>query len=400
MLIYSVVIFLLQRKKTENKHFDSCLERLEFHPPIDIFIPVHNEQAIIIDTLESMLHLDYTNYRVLIIDDHSTDKTAVIVQDYIASNYLEQKVGLLSRLGENERRGKSASLNAALKESKADYILVCDADARLPVNCLKLSLPYFLLDEKTGAVQYQKRAVNFDHNTFTLCQDLEFAFDTYLQTGRDRLNGFVELRGSGQIASRKCLLDTGGWDEYTLTDDLELSTRIHIKGWNIRFAHEIVLEEEALIRHRAFWRQRRRWAEGSLRRYLAHFASLVLPWSGLSFIKRLDVLPFLSQFAVPFWFLLDLLVQILYFINGEPTYVPALVLAILGITSIMWINIIIAVYLWRDMTLWESVLKGSLTFMYGSFHWPTIVLWSIRKVLFGFRQTEWGKTPRMKEVNA
>lgn len=398
---YMVVTYLAQKWKARFK--DNKLLASEFlkepsrYPSVDIFIAEHNEKSVIIDTIKNVLNIDYPDFSVFVIDDRSSDGTATIVQEFIETNNLANKVKLIARQGD-VIPGKAASLNQALRESKSELVVVFDADARVPSDCLKLSVHYFD-NPKVGAVQFQKKIRNANFNTLAFCQDLEFAYDTYLQVGRDSLDGFVELRGSGQITSRKCLEEVGGWDERTLTEDLELSTKINAAGWRIRFAPEIILEEEAVLTTLAFIRQRRRWAEGSLRRYLIHFDKFISPKSKLSLVKRLDIIPFLSQFAIPIWVFFDVIVEISRFATKQPTYVTTLMLASSLVSISMWISITIGIRRWRNFSNLQSIRYGILAVSYGMTLWPPIVLWTIRKVIFGRRPTEWTKTPRMGDLS-
>lgn len=401
LITYSAIIYLAQKwqARTNNKAKIKSAENIEldYYPSIDIFIAAHNEANVIISTIKNLLEIDYSNFQIWVLDDRSIDKTSIVVKDFLQQNpNLDGKVNLITRI-DGQTPGKSASLNQALAQSINDLVLVFDADARVQKDCLKKVVHYFK-DPKVGAVQFQKKISNASYNMLALCQDLEFAFDTYLQLGRNSLNGSVELRGNGQIASRKCLFQVGGWDERTLTDDLELSTRIHAYGWEIKFAPEIVVEEEGVITATALFRQRRRWAEGSLRRYLTHFKSFIDPRGKMSLNKRLDILPFLTQFALPFWVFLDLIIEGIKFFNNQDTHIPTLLLAGFMASLIMWINIAIAIRRWRDYSLFEAIKYGSLAFAYGFGHWPPIVLWTMRKVLFGRRPTPWTKTPRMLDL--
>ena len=406
MSVYLALIFLLHKKninKIKNKNINLIENKNIQEKSVDIFIPAHNEEAVILETIKHALSINYNNYKIWIIDDRSLDKTSEKIQEFIENNknnnFINNKLILVTRTLD-QPAGKAASLNQCLKLSTADYILVCDADARLSKECLNLAIPYFTENKKLGAVQFQKKISNFNYNILTICQDFEMAFDTYLQFGRDKLRGLVELRGSGQIASRECLLDIGGWDEKTLTDDLEISTRMHTKGWKIKIAPEIEIYEEAVITLKSLIKQRKRWAEGSLRRYLTHFKSFISPKSKITLWEKLDIIPIVLQFGVPIWIFLDIISQVLNLIFNKQTYIPLLTLAIISTSLIILINIIISIRFWRsEYSLFESIKYGILTFFYGAFHWPTIVLWTMRKVLFSRSSGTWVKTPRMSENN-
>ena len=173
--------------------------------------------------------------------------------------------------------GKSAALNDALPLAKGEVIAVFDADAYVEPNFFDLTLPV-LAPDGIGAVQAQKKI--FEHQTSQFlcnCQCSEYALDTYFQMGRDLIGGAVELRGDGQLIKRAALIDVGGWNNKSITDDLDLSMRLLINHWDIRFVPDAHVFEEAVPTLKGLLRQRRRWAEGSIRRYLDYIFPLNSP---------------------------------------------------------------------------------------------------------------------------
>ncbi len=125
---------------------------------------------------------------------------------------------------------------------------------------------------------------------------LEYAFDTCLQMGRTLVGGAVELRGNGQLVKREALVDVGGWNNNSITDDLDLSMRLLIHRYDIKFCPDTAVYEEGVVNFRALFRQRRRWAEGSIRRYLDYLIPLQFP-SHASLVERFDIFSFLVEFA-------------------------------------------------------------------------------------------------------
>ena len=82
-------------------------------------------------------------------------------------------------------------------------------------------IPY-LNDPLVGAVQAQKVISNPERNFLVECQFNEYAMDTYFQMGRDSIRGSVELRGNGEHIKRESLNHVGGWNEETITEDLDI----------------------------------------------------------------------------------------------------------------------------------------------------------------------------------
>ena len=237
-----------------------------YKPFVSVMIPAHNEQDVIEKTVENVLAMDYEKFEIFIIDDRSEDNTAEKLKE------LEQKYENVHAYirAKDAFPGKSAVLNEVLPLTKGEAILVFDADARVKPDFLTNLIPH-LEKDNVGAVQARKVIINRDENFLTRCQDNEYALDTHFQVSRNCIKGAVELRGNGELLKREALLDINGWNNYTITDDLDMSTRLHIKGWDVRFCPDVCVYEEAVVKFIPLLKQRRRWVEGSIRRYLEHF---------------------------------------------------------------------------------------------------------------------------------
>jgi 1,2-diacylglycerol 3-beta-glucosyltransferase len=121
--------------------------------------------------------------------------------------------------------------------------------------------------------------------------------DMASQCGRWATEGTAELRGNGMFVRRAVLEAVGGWSERALTEDLELSTRLSVHGRHVTLAPEAVVREEAVETLGDLWRQRLRWAEGSLRRLLEHGPRLLASSQPMG--RKADFLAFTGEFLVP-----------------------------------------------------------------------------------------------------
>ena len=108
-----------------------------------------------------------------------------------------------------------------LRELSGRWLLVLDADADLQPDTLERLVP-FAESGGWAAVQLRKAVVNASVNPLTQAQAMEMAFDAFLQAGRLARGGVGELRGNGQLLRRDAVLACGGFNEFTLTDDLDL----------------------------------------------------------------------------------------------------------------------------------------------------------------------------------
>jgi 1,2-diacylglycerol 3-beta-glucosyltransferase len=121
--------------------------------------------------------------------------------------------------------------------------------------------------------------------------------DLASQCGRWAADGTAELRGNGMFVRRVALDAVGGWDPTALTEDLDLSTRLAVAGEHVTLAPEVAVGEEAVERVRPLWIQRLRWAEGSLRRLIAHGPRLLAGSQPLA--RKADFVAFAAEFLLP-----------------------------------------------------------------------------------------------------
>ena len=386
MALYMLYMYLSikhqRRKLRKNPPSGECT----YKPFISIMIPCHNEHEVIYDTVQNILNVNYKDYEIILIDDRSTDDTAQIIQK-LAKGY--SKVKYLIR-DKDSFPGKSAVLNDAFKIAKGDAILVFDADARIEPEFINLLLPK--LEPKTvGAVQARKNIINARQNFLTACQYNEFVFDSYLQIGRDAVKGAVELRGNGEIIKREALEDINGWNNNTITDDLDMSTRLHIKGWDIRFCSEAVVHEEGVICFSALIRQRRRWVEGSIRRYL-EFAKDVFTSKDMSLRVGFDLIAYISEFLLPFWLVAELFIQAFRFVRGYEDSILTSIILLVCTGVFFACGLIYSLIKYSHYGFFKALVQSAIMAVYLVVIWFPIAMFIIFKIIFTKKTMDWGKT--------
>ncbi len=358
-----------------------------WHPAIDILISVKNESSVISKTVENFLNLNYLNYNLWVIDDCSTDNTLAILKELAKSRphlkIVERETGSYP--------GKSAALNDALAKCNAEVVAVFDADASVDKDFFYGVLPYLETD-KVGAVQVQKKIYRHQTSWLAQCQASEYALDTYFQMGRDLISGVVELRGNGQIIKRSALIDVGGWNDKSITDDLDLSMRFLINNWDIVFCPDPYVLEEAVTNLPGLIRQRTRWAEGSIRRYLDYIFPLN-SISRLSLIERIDLLAFTVFFIVPALIGLELFLEIFRFYTGVPTHGMLLLIMAAIVLVIAQFNIVIAMQFYQpELSLFTAIWRSFVVNAYIFAHWVPCIVKAITKILFGKKSSKWHPT--------
>jgi 1,2-diacylglycerol 3-beta-glucosyltransferase len=275
-------------------------------PFVSILVAAKNEEAVIGNLVKMLCDLEYpqNKYEVWIIDDRSTDNTPAIL-DKLTARYSQLKV---VHRPAGAGGGKSGALNQVLPMTKGEIIGVFDADAKVPKDMLRQVGAMF--DEREiGALQVRKAIANAPLNFWTKGQSAEMALDSYFQQQRTAIGGIGELRGNGQFVRREALERCGGWNEETITDDLDLTVRLHLDNWQIGFLLSPAVEEEGVKSAIALWHQRNRWSEGGYQRYLDYWRLIVS--DRLSLAKKIDLFSFiLIQYLLPTAALPDLLMAI------------------------------------------------------------------------------------------
>ncbi len=264
-------------------------------PQVSLVVAAKNEEAVIANLIAMLCELDYPTdkYEVWAIDDRSSDRTPEIL-DRLALEYPQLRV---VHRPANAGGGKSGALNQVMSEIKGEIVGVFDADAAITPDLLRKVVPMFDAAE-IGAVQVRKAIANTSENFWTKGQTAEMALDSYIQQQRITVGGIGELRGNGQFVRCTALNSCGGWNEETITDDLDLTIRLHLDNWKIGFLLTPPVKEEGVTTAKALWHQRNRWAEGGYQRYLDYWRYIFN--SPLGFRKRIDLLYFwLIQYILP-----------------------------------------------------------------------------------------------------
>ena len=271
-------------------------------PLVDVVVAARDEEAVIGRLVERVTRLAWPAeaLRLWVIDDGSEDRTP---QRLAALQADHPQLRVLRRSRE-AGGGKSGALNLVLEQLQGRWMLVLDADADLAPDLLQRLIPFA---EAGGwsAVQLRKAEVNAGVNWLTRSQAMEMAFDAFIQEGRLARGGLTELRGNGQLLLRQAVKAVGGFNEATITDDLDLSLRFLLAAQPVGVLWNPPVAEEAVLTLPALWRQRQRWAEGGLQRFFDYGDQLLS--DRLNGAQKLDLAAFfVLQYVLPVMALADL----------------------------------------------------------------------------------------------
>lgn len=234
-------------------------------------------------------------FDVVVVDDRSTDGTGAVALRAADEAGLGAVTSVVRRETGSRPDGKGAALAAVPDDLvRGAAVLVFDADARIGPDLVRRVAT--LVASGCTAFTARRRVAGQDH--VARMQDDEQALDVYLQRSRGALGGCPELRGNGMVVATRRLREIGGWRAGTLTEDLDLSTRLALAGTRVGVADDIEVWEAPTATVAAFARQRLRWAEGSVRRLL-ELLPAVIASADLTPQAKADLGVSIAQLALP-----------------------------------------------------------------------------------------------------
>ena len=222
----------------------------------DVFIPTYNEPLTVLEmTVHAAKRIRGVG-RVLVLDDGDRAEVAEMARRLRADYYAP----------ENNPHAKAGNMNNGLAHSTADFILCLDADHVPKAKILERTLGYFD-DPRVGFVQSPQCFHNTGSFVFRRTAKGRWfeqgTFYNVIQPAKNRFNSAFFV-GTSAVIRRTALDSIGGFATGTATEDIHTSLRLHARGWKSVFVPEplaVGLEAESL---KEFFRQRRRWAAGSL----------------------------------------------------------------------------------------------------------------------------------------
>lgn len=265
MWIFTAAMYFLRREREMPEGFYD----LEATPPVSFLIPAYNESAHIRRSVEGMLAVDYPDFEVLVIDDGSTDDTSAQLLPLLEG-------GRVRLLRKEQNEGKAMALNDAIRVARGEILVIMDADARPEPDLLRYMVPHFK-SARVGAVTGNPRVANKESFLAKL-QAIEFTSIISLQRRAQRIWGRI-LTVSGVIGAfhRDALLDVGLLSPAMDTEDIDLTWKLQLRHWDVRYEPRAVVWMVVPRTLRGLWKQRSRWALGLAQVLRRHMGS-ALRW--------------------------------------------------------------------------------------------------------------------------
>jgi biofilm PGA synthesis N-glycosyltransferase PgaC len=235
------------------------------YPLVCIVVPCHNEGPHIYETVEWLLACRYPNFEIVLVNDGSADATREVLEELAAKHAKVRVIHLAIN------QGKAVALTTAALMTSAEYLACIDADALLDPDAVSWMMSHLLASTRVAAVTGNPRV----RNRSTLLGRLqlgEYSSIVGLIKRAQRTYGRV-FTVSGVVACfrKSALHDVGYWSPEILTEDIDVSWKLQLRHWDVRFEPKAlcwILTPESL---KGLWTQRVRWAMGGVQVVMKHF---------------------------------------------------------------------------------------------------------------------------------
>lgn len=436
MFLYAVIYFTttlfasfsLDDFSVRKKHMSQSILKNELnYIPISVLVPAYNEEVTIIDTIESLLNLDYPQFEIVVVNDGSKDDTFnKIIQHYnlkkVERPYrrlvpsqdalaIYESEGLVKiTLVDKENGGKSDALNLGINISNYPMFLGVDADSIIAKDALKKIVEPFLESDETVAVGGNIRVANGlaekPKKLIVIFQMIEY-LRVFLNSrvSLNGINGNLIISGAFGLYKKQAVVNVGGYSHGLMGEDMEIIMKIHSFhrknkiDYRTSYVPDAICWTQVPEKLKILRRQRRRWHVGLGQSLKMHKYMFFNPKYGL-----------VGMLSLPYFVFFEYMTPILE-ILGIVTIVVSYILRIINLNFFLMyllvyigynivvsmISIITERYVFRNET--NRKIMGRLLFfsILESFGYRQMIsLFRIGNIFKSKKKHQWGEMKRVE----
>lgn len=238
--------------------------RLPVYPPVSLVVPCHNEGRNVEETIRFLAGQQYPAFEIVAVNDGSGDGTGETL-DRLMDLYPKLRVIHLAK-----NQGKAMALRMGAMMSRHDFLVCVDGDALLDPHATTWIMSHFLRGPRVGAVTGNPR-VRTRSTLLGKIQVGEFSAIVGMIKRAQRIYGRV-FTVSGVVSGfrKKALQQAGYWSIDTVTEDIDISWKLQMRHWDIRFEPNALCWILMPETFKGLWRQRLRWAQGGMEAFLTY----------------------------------------------------------------------------------------------------------------------------------
>lgn len=300
---YATFLFFSVIVGSSNLYKEKQLEQMNnklwqnYYIPVSILVPAYNEEVTVVETVRSLLALDYKLYEIIVVDDGSSDKTSQVLIDAFHMHPVNRPIRreiqcqkeraiyetttekVPITLVSKKNGGKADSLNMGINCARYPYFICMDADSILQYDSLERIVRPVLENDHVVAVGGSVRPANgvviqkgrvlqyhLPKNLLACMQALEY--DRSFLAARillDKFNGNMIISGAFGLFEKRTVVAVGGYDHNTMGEDMELVVRLHEfcranrRPYQIKYAADAICWSQAPEKLSDLSKQRKRW---------------------------------------------------------------------------------------------------------------------------------------------
>lgn len=444
MFLYAIVFFLTTisaafklddffAKKEYMK--DEILTKDNNYIPISIIVPAYNEEITIVDTIHSLLNIDYPEFEICIVNDGSTDNTAkalidafelkevvrpiykqVPCQDAISvyENYDKVRIILVNK----KNGGKADALNMGINVSRLPLFLCIDADSLLQRDSLKKIVVPFLEYGDTIAVggnvkvsngvlieNGEVKNVRMPKKFIAKIQLVEYL--RVFLTSRVSFNSFnanLIVSGAFGMYDKKAVIRVGGYNIDTVGEDMELIVKLHAfyqknkKKYHISYVPDAICWTQVPEKYKILKNQRKRWHTGleqTLKTYKFMFLNPSYGKVGLITYPYFVLFEYITPFLEIFGTLNILFAYLIGVINIH--FFLLYLLVYMGFNTVVsFVAVLLEKNLFKDTLTVSMVIRLLFICILENFGYRQLCSWFRVLSMFNKSGNKWGKMERIK----
>jgi len=261
------VMAFVQSRREKKRVFDPT-----YQPTVSVVIAAYNEAKVINMTIATLLTSDYPNLEIVVVDDGSSDGTADTVRKVYGSH---ASVTVLQK----ENGGKASALNVGVRQCRGEIVIALDADTVFQHDTIPLLVRHFC-NQNIGAVSGNVKVGN-RNNLYTIWQAVEYiSSQNFDRRAYDLMNCITVVPGAIGAWRKDAIVLAGMYSSQTLAEDTDLTFRVRRLGYRIVTDNEALAYTEAPDTLRSLFKQRFRWAYGTLQCLWKHRGGLLNPRYG------------------------------------------------------------------------------------------------------------------------
>jgi cellulose synthase/poly-beta-1,6-N-acetylglucosamine synthase-like glycosyltransferase len=309
------VTFLFIRQKPTKKR------KLINYPPVGIIYLCYNDMDE--EALRSIMSVSYEGKVFLIIHDDSTDVAVNAETDKIANHLgtLNDNITIQVLRRKHKTGGKAGAMNYVLEKTSHlyDYFVLCDNDSTiLQPDIIERSLPLFAND-RLAVVQFRSLGVirkDYCGANFILRKSID-AFHANMSV-YSRF-GWQPFIGHNAILRTSAVREVGGFTPGFFSDDLDLTVRLNLKGYKVKYGHDLHMGETHPPNYTAFRKRAYKWSYGCMQSLMAHSGNIIT--SKLSLAEKCFFFLFTTHYVMSIFLFLYMIVNFIiapFFMEVNP----------------------------------------------------------------------------------